>query len=203
MKALKKIFIILETIIFLSFIIMDINNIDSSYLKYTGIILCFIYNIVSKNVILSLALLFTLISDYFLLLTNNHILIGLLTFIIVQLLYMYFLSTKNINNLYSIRIGLYLLLTIICIILKTNLETILALLYFSSLVMNTICSYQNKKLLIYSIGLTLFIGCDINVGLHNIMNVGTIYQIATIMMWIFYLPSQVLISIGGNKNVES
>ncbi|MBQ0036410.1 MAG: hypothetical protein KBT35_05790 [Firmicutes bacterium] len=203
MKTLKKIFIIIEIIIFISFIVMDLNNIDSSYLKYLGIILCFIYNLINKNIIFLVASIFTIISDYFLLLTNNHIIIGLITFIIVQFTYMYYLHTKKINNHYLLRAIIYILIFIITLIIKTNIETLLALLYFSTLVINTICSYQNNNLFIYSLGLTLFIGCDINVGLHNIMSVGTIYELATLFMWIFYLPSQVLITLGGNKDVES
>lgn len=182
---------------------MDLNNIDSSYLKYLGVILCFIYNLINKNIIFLVASIFTLISDYFLLLTNNHIIIGLITFIIVQFTYMYYLHTKKINNHYLLRAIIYILIFIITLIIKTNIETLLALLYFSTLVINTICSYQNNNLFIYSLGLTLFIGCDINVGLHNIMSVGTIYELATLFMWIFYLPSQVLITLGGNKDVES
>lgn len=182
---------------------MDLNNLDSSYLKYLGIILCFIYNLINKNIIFLVASIFTLISDYYLLLTNNHILIGLITFIIVQFTYMYFLHIKKINNHYLLRTIIYFLIIIISLIIKTNIETLLALLYFSTLLMNTICSYQNKELFIYSLGLTLFIGCDINVGLHNIMSVGTIYELVTLLMWIFYLPSQVLISLGGNKDVKS
>jgi len=49
------------------------------------------------------------------------------------------------------------------------------------------------------IGMVLFLLCDINVALYNILNEGLFYNISSISMWLFYLPSQVLLSLSGYK----
>lgn len=196
-----KAFLLLESMIFISFIIMDFYHFNSIYIKYLGIILCFIFSLLNKNYIISLAQLFTLIADYFLLVIDKYYVIGLISFIIVQLIYMCFLYINNI------KIYVYLRILLILIVLSfTNKFPILytlVLSYFLLLVMNTICSCSNRKLIILSIGLSLFICCDVCVGLHNILDRGTLYEIVTMSMWIFYLPSQVLISIGGSQNVNN
>lgn len=201
MKTMKmKAFILIESIIFVSFIIMDFMNMNSIYIKYLGIVICFVFSILNKNYIISLAQLFTLIADYFLLVIDNYYVLGLISFIVVQMIYMYFLY-NNKTKLY-IYIRLSLIIIAISLINKLPLLYVLVLCYFSMLIMNTITSYINRNLIL-SIGFTLFIGCDVSVGLHNILNSGLLYDIATMSMWIFYLPSQVLITIGGLKNVNN
>lgn len=200
MKTKTSIFIIIESIIYITFIILDILRIDSSYLKYLGIVLCLLYSLLNKNIIISIAMFFTLISDYFLLLTNDHIIMGLFTFILVQSIYWFYLYKQKCDSFTLIRIIIYALIIFILSIYKYDILYILALLYFSTLIMNVISSYTNKKLIILSIGLTLFVGCDICVGIHNIASAELLYEIATFGMWVFYLPSQVLINIGANIN---
>ena len=173
---------------------------NSIYIKYLGIVICFVFSILNKNYIISLAQLFTLIADYFLLVIDNYYVLGLISFIVVQMIYMYFLY-NNKTKLY-IYIRLSLIIIAISLINKLPLLYVLVLCYFSMLIMNTITSYINRNLIL-SIGFTLFIGCDVSVGLHNILNSGLLYDIATMSMWIFYLPSQVLITIGGLKNVNN
>lgn len=202
MKTMKmKAFILIESIIFVSFIIMDFMNMNSIYIKYLGIVICFVFSLLNKNYIISLAQLFTLIADYFLLVIDNYYVLGLISFIVVQMIYMYFLY-NNKAKLY-IYIRLSLIIIAISLINKLPLLYVLVLCYFSMLIMNTITSYSNRNLILLSIGFTLFIGCDVSVGLHNILNSGLLYDIATMSMWIFYLPSQVLITIGGLKNVNN
>lgn len=202
MKTRHKIFVLLEICIYICFIIMDFKKIDSSLIKYVGVILCLLNSLLNKNILISLSLLFTLISDYFLLLTDYNVLLGVFMFVLVQFIYMFFLYKNGCKLYLPIRLFFYVICIGFIISKQFTLIYILALFYFSTLVMNTISSYSNHKLLILSVGLSLFIGCDICVGLHNIMNYGIIYKIVTMMMWVFYLPSQVLISIGGNVNVE-
>lgn len=202
MKTMKmKAFILLESMIYISFIIMDFYHLNSIYIKYLGIILCFIFSLLNKNYIISLAQLFTLIADYFLLVIDKYYVIGLISFIIVQLIYMYYLYLSKVKTYIYIRI--IIVLAVLTFVNNFPFLYLLVLCYFSLLVMNAICSYSNKKLIILSIGLSLFICCDICVGLHNILDSGLVYEIVTMSMWIFYLPSQVLITIGGLQDVNN
>lgn len=89
--------------------------------------------------------------------------------------------------------------------------------YFICIVTNTInavslaCSdLHHKSNLLYGIGMLLFLLCDINVGLFNLSGFiampdaiySIIYAYSSILMWTFYAPAQVLISISSHYNVK-
>lgn len=87
---------------------------------------------------------------------------------------------------------------------------ILGVFYFVSILHNTILSIKltvaktsviHTK--IFAIGMSLFLLCDINVGLYNMDQVITftstfldkLYGFSSVAMWLFYLPSQVCITL--------
>lgn len=218
-RIIISLFLILEILIYLSFLLLDKNvnfiEIDSSYFKYAGIILCLVFSLYSlirkrslEAIFIPCALVFTLISDCFLLLNPDPELFiyGLVTFIITQLIYFLFLSFKN-KSLFEfiLNIVIRLILTLVAIVVAVSLGykdalTLLALSYFVELLANFVYSFSliklGKKYLIFSAGLLLFIGCDISVGLNNVHLFDVIdYSLVNYMMWVFYLPSQVLLSI--------
>ena len=192
MSNKKKLFLITEAAIYVLFILSDLNNIDSTYLKYAGIILCFLYCLSQRNIIFSMALLFTSISDYFLLVQDNNYIIGISTFIVVQLIYCYYLYNQLCNTYFPFRLLLFVISVIILYLTEyLSLLNVLVSFYFINLVFNFICSLSDKNLRMFSLGLFLFICCDICVGLHNI----SLNPTAAFLMWVFYLPSQVIISL--------
>lgn len=193
---MKYLFIMSESIFYITFLILDfydIYNKQSSVLKFSGIILCFLYLIImlifqnlkkdyfnKDRAIMAIALFFTVLADVFLLFTENNF-TGICFFIIVQMLYLYRISKSN--NI-SVKHCLIIYIIITCIILAVTLYinihidiiVIAVSFYF-------ICFINNIKLLINSnkvndifryrfflIGMILFILCDINVGLYNIRN---------------------------------
>lgn len=190
----KRSFIISEVCLYLLFITMDLLNINSTYIKYLGIFLCFLYAVITnkKRVV---SCLFTLIADFFLLVIDKYYEVGLLAFIVVQLAYLYFLGNNKKRYLKGFIIFRCVVVVAGLIVLyfskNMSLLNVLVLIYFSSLFINTIQSYTQDNLL-FKIGLTLFVCCDICVGLHNI---SSSYTVASFMMWVFYLPSQVLIAL--------
>ena len=190
---MKKIFILLESFIYISFIIFDLIKIDSTYIKYLGIILCFLFALFNKKKYRTISMFFTLIADYFLLVRNSSYEIGVTSFIIVQIIYMFF--EKKLEAKYFVKYFYFRLLVILlgtCFLYVASNFTLLnelVLIYFSSLLVNTAYAYNIKNFLL-ALGLTLFVCCDVCVGIHNI---NTQNYLATILMWIFYLPSQVLI----------
>lgn len=192
--TLQKLFIFTEIIIYFSFIIMDLNHMDSSFIKYSGIFLCFIWSIYKKDKLLSISSFFTLLADYFLLLRNQNYIYGILSFIVVQLLYIYYLYINDCEMKIDLRIIIFI--TYLAIAYVNNLLTtfnVFVLFYFSLLLGNFLSSITNKNLKRMSLGLFLFICCDICVGLFNILPSGSITHYISILVWIFYLPSQVLI----------
>ena len=214
-----SVFILLEIALYLSFLFIDkgifVTRIESSALKYAGISLCLafsLYCLIRKrkmiNCFIPIALVFTLISDYFLLFNTNQNLYvyGLITFIITQLIYFAFILYLRKSKL-ELLINLLVrsLLTIAALVVAFYLNysdvlTILALVYFVELLSNFLYSTflikLDKEYLIFSLGLLLFIGCDINVGLNNVhLFEGIDYSLVNFLMWVFYLPSQVLLSL--------
>ena len=193
----RKLFIGLESAIYLCFIILDILNRNTIYLKYAGIVLCFIYSLYSSERVISVALFFTLVSDFFLLVINRYYVVGVSTFIIVQLLYCYYIYKKKTDVYVWLRIVLSSSAVLLLINLnQISLLNVLVVIYFTNLVMNAFSSLTNSKLRLLSLGLFLFVCCDICVGLFNILSVSSpIYPYVSLGMWIFYLPSQVLITL--------
>lgn len=214
-----SVFILLEIALYLSFLFIDkgifVTRIGSSTLKYASISLCLafsLYCLIRKrkmaNCFIPIALVFTLISDYFLLFNTNQNLYvyGLITFIITQLIYFAFIVylRKSKSELF-INLLVRFLLTIAALgvafyLNYSDVLTILALVYFVELLSNFLYSTflikLDKEYLIFSLGLLLFIGCDINVGLNNVhLFEGIDYSLVNFLMWVFYLPSQVLLSL--------
>ena len=229
-STLKKVFLILvllvELFLYTLFLYFDFNDINieiSNWLKYFGIIICFLASLIpifSKNsakphYFLPLSLFITLVSDYFLLINTdkNLYIFGVVIFIIVQLSYFIYIETLKKNKtsfLISLifRIILSSILIIVLSIIRFDLLSIVSACYFVELLMNFITSLSlikiNKYFLIFSIGLLLFIGCDISVGLTNLdLFEGHIKNLVSNLMWIFYLPSQVLISFSNYINFKN
>lgn len=87
---------------------------------------------------------------------------------------------------------------------------VVSIFYFINIVMNTLTAIKTalscpagKSVRIFALGMLLFLLCDINVGLFNItgfieMPLGTysvIYEFSSILMWAFYAPAQVLLTL--------
>ncbi|MBO4509742.1 MAG: hypothetical protein J5718_00175 [Lachnospiraceae bacterium] len=255
-----KIFIAIELLLYLLFIGMDItfsdfdfspNNIfykissirifSASMLKYYAILLCFAFSlyryiktIEKPKGFLTIAMGFTIVSDYFLLLNPEQMIPGLFTFIIAQSVYLYIINggilQKTVSALglrIAVAIGIYQIFRFFDIIYyaystEMRLTILLGILYAISFLANIIrhiiflcqttkaarngTSCQTPKCMftfpvLFLIGLILFVLCDINVlicNLHKFVNIYpkdyvTLYYISSVLMWGFYLPSQVII----------
>jgi hypothetical protein len=123
----------------------------------------------------------------------------------------------------SIRIMFqFIMAALLCFVLwlagvYTDLLLIISVFYFICIVTNTITAVRaakrwtdNKGLLLFALGMCLFLLCDINVGIFNMSGfiilserAGKIlYNISSILMWTFYAPSQVLISLSIKHNLQ-
>ncbi|MCM1991684.1 hypothetical protein [Oceanirhabdus seepicola] len=220
--------------IYILFLFIDISNDHignkySTYLKFSSILLCLIISLLigsngfnPKDVfLLQLARFFTLVADYFLLLSNNYIL-GVLFFCVVQLIYIERHSLMREDKL-DIKINgfLFLPIFILLLIFASLIFHIIAskfllisssILYALLLSFSVYCgirtlkssNYNKKSALFISWGMILFLLCDINVALYQIINAGFLKSlwsdfsfIVGILIWIFYLPSQLLLTLSG------
>lgn len=214
----KWLFIGIETILYVGFLWIDLfakNRADISiYLKYTGILLCFLYTISLKEekekkdvMLLQLILLFTLLADTFLLLVGNYS-VGTSVFIIAQLLHWYRLRNgKPQKNHWILLIGVVLLAGLYMAGVTLDYVLVVAVIYFLCMLRNAGYAVLHRENRLYSIGLVLFLCCDINVGLFNLASYVAVPEsfmfyvdhVVSVAMWFFYLPSQVLIALSVKK----
>lgn len=203
-------FIILQTVLYGAFLTLDLagaNSSLSSKIKFSIVILCFCYALLSgrsagKSIFyikndslipccIRMALLFTVISDLFLLILDYYF-YGVLTFIVVQQFYAISLQLSHKEKgkekvfLFQLRRGLVRLALqliatlIVCLsltLLGVSMEALLAVsaFYFICILSNTLMALktaiQNRKdkgLVLFAAGMGLFLLCDINVGLFNL-----------------------------------
>ena len=183
----------------------------TDWIKYISVIACFLVSLLSlktkKGYFVTIGLAFTLVADYFLLILDEHYVFGLSAFIITQSMYFLFIKPKNWKISLIIRFGTFGLITALLAFYydMKEPEVFLAAFYFINLFMNTIDAYltKGKVLLLFAIGLTFFVGCDVFVCLYNIKDyvkisnniVRTIMKYSLLGSWACYIPSQTLIAI--------
>ncbi|MGN0812340.1 MAG: lysoplasmalogenase family protein [Candidatus Coproplasma sp.] len=216
------VFIAVEAVIYIIFnVLAAVGTPDPVYLKYAGVLLCLAVLLAvllmpgssRDNAVMLAALFFTAISDLFILVLDKYYEVGLVTFIIVQTLYLYRLYADRLKKVFitlGVRIGVMVAIIITFAALgKLNLLVAECAIYITMLVCNVADAFivcrKGVKDLLFAIGLLLFLGCDICVGLHNLGSVlgvtlpGWLVQFVSVAIWAFYLPSQVLITLSVNK----
>jgi hypothetical protein len=207
----------------------------SAPIKFTGIVLCFFmtflnyikgnYSLDSK--IMVLALFFTVCADICLLLTE-HFILGVTFFCFVQSIYLFRITRyegQSFLKHFFLRVGVFLTIVLICVLfyVPVNVLFVITVFYFFNILANAIyamvSAYRSRsrhcmQWTLFAVGLCLFLFCDINVGIYNSasyivinhMLYQMVYEFSKIGMWLFYLPSQVLIvlsSIGFEDKINN
>lgn len=185
---------------------------------YIVVISCFLFSLVyfiikrnSNTLIFVIAFLFTILADTNLLILDDNYELGILAFIIVQFAYFWYIlknmyTKDNYGYLIAIRLITIVIGVIASLIVQIDkLLVCLVIIYISNLVINLIISIiPRKRNLLFSLGLFLFLLCDICVGCYNIgdiidiSNTSLFYKIANLpfnIAWLFYHPSQVFLAI--------
>ena len=168
--------------------------------------------------IIPMALTVTLIADYFLTYRNEHFYAGVFCFILVQLIYGWRIGydRRRVRE----RILLFLCFAVILFCLGMSaLFSFFCGLSIALLLGNVIFSWESwlkrdrksrvsacgpdsqRRMagLLFAIGLTLFAGCDLSLGLRiisqDIPSMQLFHDIMNYLTWTFYLPSQVLLTL--------
>lgn len=202
-------FMAVEGVLYLAFLTLDISGRggETLWLKYAGILLClafaFFCTLRGGDRLVAPALLFTAGADWFLLIQNDHLILGVVLFLCVQALY--FLRLHRVGGSRKL-LWLRLALAVILIsapLLIPGMNTplnLLAMLYFSQLLSNTVLAWTLPSMRTFALGLTLFVGCDVCVGLFNAFPLpSALSAVVSVGMWFFYLPSQVLIALSAHS----
>lgn len=214
-------YIILQLILYLLLHTTDFFNYDIGCYSVIicGVLVSLFIAIQSKNkafYLITLAQCFTLVSDTFLVLLDNYHSIAMISFCFTQLSYYIYILFTNVNNkkyhqifFYSrIIISIILILSyFVNLVFKWNFGFLpfISLIYFSLLLHNILEScYTFKKNPYLTIGLILFMLCDICVGFYNLVDMFNVSKDSLIYIvshskvdwvWIFYHPSQVILSL--------
>ena len=201
-------FLAAEGILYAAFLTLDLtgpggSSIPVKPVKYGGVLLCLLFALFCAlrggDRLVPLALAFTTVADCFLLMRNDHYGLGIALFLCVQTVYFLRLRRDGAPGAWPLRAGLALAaaLALYALGLASPLN-LLAGLYFSQLLSNTVLAWTRTGLRrrLFAVGLTLFVGCDICVGLFNVLPPASPPRSAVFVgMWFFYLPSQVLIAL--------
>lgn len=184
----------------------------------------FVSNRARISLCISISLAFTLIADFFLIFPGRDIRPGLLSFVFAHIVYLCIIENFKLKRILPelvIRTGIASVVTIPIgrIAGFDYLSIYLLALYGTTFVMNYInCilkvvdRYQGRPeslkckaeipngfLRLLFVGLSLFILCDINVALYNTLAGGFVYRLSSVLMWVFYLPSQVLLVLASSS----
>jgi len=169
-----------------------------------------------NTLMLQSGLFFTACADYCLIVSNRFI-AGVLIFCIVQMIYIFRFTQdlKSRTKIFSTMLIIYMVLSIIVFTFykvgKFDLRLILICLFYACLVTRSLITgirtlktnyFPLFSSVLISIGMTLFFMCDINVALFTFLKKGDSYIaiISGFLIWIFYLPAQVMLALSGYKN---
>lgn len=190
-----------ETILYLTFLGMDIFGIgNTTPIKFVSILLLTLSVLDFREKTVSVALIFTAIADLFLLVLDRWYAAGVLCFILVQILYAARLQRESGSSVLS-----FLLPAAAGLLVYTSygfgLTEALAGAYIALFAVNLLRACllakrsPERRWILFAAGLALFFCCDLCVGLHNMPGTGgpALQRFASVAMWGFYLPGQVLI----------
>lgn len=211
-SSLTRAFLAAEGALYALFLALDLTGRGSVTIpiKYAGVLLCLGFALLCArrggDRLVPPALALTAWADWFLLVRNDRYALGVLLFLCVQTVYFARLRRAGAGSAYPLRAGLALLagLAVYAGGLASPLN-LLAALYFAQLLSNAALAWTRRgaRWRTFALGLTLFAGCDACVGLFNVLpGASPLYAAASVGMWFFYLPSQVLIALSALPEKE-
>jgi len=142
---------------------------------------------------------FTVLADFFLILFDARI-IGQLLFCVTHACYI--ARARRGGERQRIITALLIAAPVFFLFdVTVALSAAYACLFVQSLYLNFKCGHENRRLILT--GLTLFLLCDVNVLLFNLPGYvnfpASAAKTAYCLIWVFYLPSQLLIALSGCK----
>jgi uncharacterized membrane protein YhhN len=144
----------------------------------------------------------TVLADYFLLLTDLFA-FGICIFLVAHLIAL----ARYRKSLWPKMAVLCTAIALLAVSLPalgaedmSSTNTMLGIIYGVLILTVTICTFLYKQpkqnAFCSRLGMCLFLLCDLNVAMHNTLDAGEAWYAASgVLMWVFYLPAQILLSI--------
>ncbi len=208
LSGLTAAFVSMEGALYAAFLALDLTGQGGRTvpIKYAGVLLCLAFSLLGEDRLAPAALALTAGADWFLLVRGDRYIVGIALFLAVQTVYLVRLRRAGAGKGYLLRAGLALGAGLaVCAAGLGSAVNLLAALYFSQLLSNTLLAWtlRGRRWRVFALGLTLFVGCDACVGLFNTLPPSApAYRFASVGMWLFYLPSQVLIALSALPEKE-
>lgn len=208
-RRVLTLFLTVEAVLYAAFLTWDltIGGRGSNPIKYAGILLCLAYSLYlgrrGGSRLMPAALSLTALADVFLLLLDTHYALGIGLFCLVQGIYLVRIFRSNGGRiLWGLRIILFVLVLVVLkklgLLIPLN---VLALFYFTNFLCNALASLgcPGRNMRLFSVGLWLFLCCDVCVGLFQSPELASpaVEAFVRVGMWLFYLPAQVLLALSG------
>lgn len=216
MKIAKSVIFIITEIVLYGLILSNTGNVAAS--SYASVILCFVFALTfvklqPRSIAFCCGLFFTVIADGFLVLKQSDLAVGMVFFLIAQLIYMACVMSYSANG--YLRFFQFSLTAVTALILCMCVKTVagegagalerISTVYFAVLGFSTIFMLVNiRKNPLFAVGLALFICCDLVIGLQG-LSAFTAFAEGSFgyalthapfnLAWLFYLPSQTLIAL--------
>jgi len=226
MQAVKKTHTY-EKIYLLIFILLELSVFPTVFMRhesihtvlyYAAIVLCFLTSLVllrlqKSSVFTSVALFFTVIADFFLILLGTGKLIAMCAFTLTQIFYCFrTLSLARSKQERICNITLRLIASAIAtiavfVVLKEEAEPlfVISLVYYANLLMNIVFAFLHfKKHPLFAVGLLLFAFCDALIGLSFVEDIfalpegnfiDVLWSLPVHLESMFYQPAQVLLAL--------
>lgn len=212
-RPVIAVFLALEAGLYAAFLTLDARGSAGADvgLKYAGILLCLAFSALCAlqggDRLTPIALALTAAADSLLLVADSRYALGVLIFLGAQSVYLIRLRRASGRTFYALRLLLPLAAGVLLYALgEASPLNLLAGLYFSQLVCNAVIAWtlRTRPFRVLAAGLTLFICCDLCVGAFNAPGLAGagLWRAASFGMWLFYLPSQVLIALSALPEKE-
>lgn len=217
-SMILKCYLIIEIALFIvSEIILRIMGSELiGAVRYCAVVLNMIVAIIwfirygSKNIrnhsnLIACGLLLTLVADLFLTLlgTENFYIHGFICFCIVELIYAIYLKTSTFG--YLVRFNIYIIALILLVLSRhATVAYAIGLLNIVLVMMNALNAWTTQKISppkSFKIGMYLFFLCDASVVIYG-ATTGVASEIFFTLAWLFYAPSQVLITLSYVKEIQ-
>ena len=204
--AVTAAFLAAAALLYPAFLLLDLTgrHYPAMWLKDIAVLLCLgaalFFAFRGGDRLIALAVGFAVAADALLLVAGEYWPVGILLFLCVQTVCLVRLRLWGAPAALPLRGGAVLLMGLILTLsgLTTPLN-LLAALYFSQLLSNTVLAWHLRRIR-FAAALTLFVCCDACIGLyHTVPMTPALSRAAALGMWLFYLPAQVLFVLCGKE----
>jgi hypothetical protein len=147
---------------------------------------------------------FTVLADFFLVMHDEHLL-GVAAFCFTHVFYIFRATDFTKKMFFPFCIFIFIWATALAMKSVVILAAVYAVLFAINIFVNAKARRNKWNYSLVMAGLILFALCDVNVMLYNLQrytNAAFEFSFSFTLIWVFYLPSQALLSVSATKSFK-